>query len=85
MEALKSFSVINGATFFDPGIIKLNDSSGRVGICMQEPNNGDLPRGQVLIEMIDFISQQADVQPATTPVEAKGKAAVTWGDLKALQ
>ena len=75
----------NGATFFDPGIIKLNDSSGRVGICMQEPNNGDLPRGQVLIEMIDFISQQPDVLASTTPVEAKGKIAVTWGDLKALQ
>ena len=75
----------NGATFFDPGIIKLNDSSGRVGICMQEPNNGDLPRGQVLIEMIDFISQQPDVLPPTTPVEAKGKITVTWGDLKALQ
>ena len=75
----------NGDTFFDPGIIKLNDSSGRVGICMQEPNNGDLPRGQVLIEMIDFISQQADVQPVGTPVEAKGKVAVTWGDLKALR
>lgn len=75
----------NGDGFFDPGIIKLNDSSGRVGICMQEPNNGDLPRGQVLIEMIDFISQQADILPATTPVAAKGKAAVTWGGLKALQ
>ena len=75
----------NGAGFFDPGIIKLNDSSGRVGICMQEPNNGDLPRGQVLIEMIDFISQQPDMTDVGTPVEAKGKAAVTWGDLKALQ
>ena len=51
----------DGATLFDPGIIKLHNSSGRVGICMQEPQNGDLPRGQVLIEMIDFISQQADV------------------------
>ena len=50
----------NGAGFFDPGIIKLNDSSGRVGICMQN-TNGDLPRGQVLIEMIDFISQQPDI------------------------
>ncbi len=75
----------NGSGFFDPGIIKLNDSSGRVGICMQEPNNGDLPRGQVLIEMIDFISQQPDMAAETTPVEAKGKVAVTWGDLKALQ
>lgn len=75
----------NGAGFFDPGIIKLNDSSGRVGICMQEPNNGSLPRGQVLIEMIDFISMQPDVATATTPVEAKGKVAVTWGDLKDLQ
>lgn len=75
----------NGATFFDPGIIKLNDSSGRVGICMQEPNNGDLPRGQVLIEMIDFISMQPDVAAATTPVEAKDKVAVTWGDLKDLK
>lgn len=72
----------NGDGFFDPGIIKLNDSSGRVGICMQEPNNGDLPRGQVLIEMIDFISQQADIT-ATTPVEPTGKAAVTWGNIKA--
>ena len=75
----------NGAGFFDPGIIKLNDSSGRVGICMQEPSNGGLPRGQVLIEMIDFISLQPDVATATTPVEAKGKVAVTWGDLKDLQ
>ena len=50
----------NGAGFFDPGIIKLKDSSGRVGICMQNAN-GDLPRGQVLIEMIDFISQQPDI------------------------
>ena len=75
----------NGAGFFDPGIIKLNDSSGRVGICMQEPSNGGLPRGQVLIEMIDFISQQPDVAAATTPVEAKGKVTVTWGDLKDLQ
>ena len=69
----------NGATFFDPGIIKLNDSSGRVGICMQEPAGGDLPRGQVLIEMIGFISQQADV---VTPVEPAGKATTTWGHLK---
>lgn len=69
----------NGATFFDPGIIKLNDSSGRVGICMQEPNVGDLPRGQVLIEMINFISQQADV---ATPVEPAGKATTTWGHIK---
>ncbi len=50
----------NGAGFFDPGIIKLKDSSGRVGICMQN-TKGDLPRGQVLIEMIDFISQQPDI------------------------
>ncbi|MDE0086398.1 MAG: hypothetical protein OXU23_11830 [Candidatus Poribacteria bacterium] len=69
----------NGAERFDPGIIKLNDSSGRVGICMQEPNNGSLPRGQVLIEMIDFISQQADL---VTPVEPAGKATTTWGHLK---
>lgn len=69
----------NGATLFDPGIIKLNDSSGRVGICMQEPSGGDLPRGQVLIEMINFISQQADV---VTPVEPAGKATTTWGHLK---
>ena len=75
----------NGSGFFDPGIIKLNDSSGRVGICMQEPNNGDLPRGQVLIEMIDFISQQPDMEADRTPVEPTGKAAVTWGDLKTLQ
>ena len=73
----------NGDGFFDPGIIKLNDSSGRVGICMQEPNNGDLPRGQVLIEMIDFISQQPDILAATTPVEPTGKAAVIWGEIKA--
>ena len=72
----------NGAGFFDPGIIKLNDSSGRVGICMQEPNRGDLPRGQVLIEMIDFISQQADI---ATPVEPAGKASTTWGHLKAVR
>ena len=72
----------NGDGFFDPGIIKLNDSSGRVGICMQEPNNGELPRGQVLIEMIDFISQQPDILAATTPVEPTGKAAVIWGDIK---
>jgi hypothetical protein len=69
----------NGAERFDPGIIKLNDSSGRVGICMQEPNRGDLPRGQVLIEMINFISMQADV---ATPVEPAGKATTTWGHLK---
>ncbi|MCY3553275.1 MAG: hypothetical protein OXH39_22670 [Candidatus Poribacteria bacterium] len=69
----------NGAGFFDPGIIKLNDSSGRVGICMQEGNNGELPRGQILIEMIDFISQQADV---LTDVEPAGKAAVIWGNIK---
>lgn len=70
----------NGAGFFDPGIIKLNDSSGRVGICMQEGNTGDLPRGQILIEMIDFISQQSDV---ATPVESAGKTTTTWGVLKA--
>ena len=75
----------NGAGFFDPGIIKLNDSSGRVGICMQEGNNGELPRGQILIEMIDFISQQPDMAVDTTPVEPRGKATVTWGDLKASQ
>ncbi len=69
----------NGAGFFDPGIIKLNNSSGRVGICMQEGNNGTLPRGQILIEMIDFISQQTDV---ATPVEPAGKATTTWGHLK---
>jgi hypothetical protein len=73
----------NGAGFFDPGIIKLKDSSGRVGICMQEPNIGDLPRGPVLIEMIDFISQQPDVAGVGTAVEAQGKTAVTWGQLKA--
>jgi hypothetical protein len=73
----------NGAGFFDPGIIKLKDSSGRVGICMQEPNIGDLPRGPVLIEMIDFISQQGDVAGVGTAVEAQGKMAVTWGQLKA--
>ena len=72
----------NGAGFFDPGIIKLNDSSGRVGICMQEPSRGDLPRGQVLIEMINFISQQADV---VTPVEPAGKATTTWGHLKTVR
>lgn len=72
----------NGDTRFDPGIIKLNESSGRVGICMQEPNNGNLPRGQVLIEMINFISQQADV---ATPVEPVGKASTTWGTLKAIK
>lgn len=72
----------NGDGFFDPGIIKLNDNSGRVGICLQEPNNGDLPRGQILIEMIDFISQQPDVAAETTPVEPTGKAAVIWGDIK---
>ncbi len=70
----------NGADFFDPGIIKLNDSSGRVGICMQEPSRGDLPRGQVLIEMISFISMQDDV---ATPVEPTGKTSTTWGTLKA--
>ena len=73
----------NGAGFFDPGIIKLNDSSGRVGICMQEGNNGELPRGQILIEMIDFISQQPDIM--TTPVEPAGKVAVTWGNIKSVQ
>ena len=75
----------NGAEFFDPGIIKLDDSSGRVGICMQEPNNGDLPRGQVLIEMIDFISQQPDMLADSTPVEPTGKAAVTWGNIKSVR
>ena len=75
----------NGAGFFDPGIIKLNDSSGRVGICMQEPANGGLPRGQVLIEMIDFISQQPDMTADTTPVEPAGKVAVTWGNIKSVQ
>ena len=73
----------NGAGFFDPGIIKLNDSSGRVGICMQEGNNGELPRGQILIEMIDFISQQPDIM--MTPVEPAGKVAVTWGNIKSVQ
>ena len=75
----------NGAGFFDPGIIKLNDSSGRVGICMQEGNNGELPRGQILIEMIDFISQQPDMTADTTPVEPAGKVAVTWGNIKSVQ
>ena len=71
----------NGAdpAFFDPGIVKLIENSGRVGICMQEPNNGGLARGQVLIEMIDFISQQADI---TTAVEAEGKVATTWANIK---
>ena len=75
----------NGAGFFDPGIIKLNDSSGRVGICMQEGNNGELPRGQILIEMIDFISQQPDMLGPGTPVEPAGKVAVTWGNIKSVQ
>ena len=75
----------NGSGFFDPGIIKLNDSSGRVGICLQEPNNGDLPRGQILIEMIDFISMQPDILAGGTPVEPTGKAAVTWGGIKAVR
>ena len=75
----------NGAGFFDPGIIKLNDNSGRVGICMQEPGNGGLPRGQVLIEMIDFISQQPDMVADSTPVELTGKAAVTWGNIKSVR
>jgi len=70
----------NGSGWFDPGIIKLTGSSGRVGICMQEPNVGDLPRGQVLIEMIDFIAQQEG--DGTTSVDAAGKMATTWGNLK---
>ena len=53
--------------------------------CVQEGNNGELPRGQILIEMIDFISQQPDMAVDTTPVEPRGKATVTWGDLKASQ
>ena len=76
----------NGAdpAFFDPGIVKLTDSSGRVGICMQEPNDGALERGQVLIEMIDFISQQPDVAAGDgTAVEAAGKATTTWANIKA--
>ena len=72
----------NGAGFFDPGIIKLNDSSGRVGICMQEPGLGDAPRGQVLIEMIGFISQQSDV---ATPVEPVEKVTTTWGNIKSVR
>jgi hypothetical protein len=72
----------NGAGFFDPGIIKLNDSSGRVGICMHEPSVGDAPRGQVLIEMIGFISQQSDV---VTPVEPVEKVTTTWGNIKSVR
>ena len=72
----------NGAGLFDPGIIKLNDSSGRVGICMHEPSVGDAPRGQVLIEMIGFISQQSDV---VTPVEPVEKVTTTWGNIKSVR
>jgi len=69
----------DGADFFDPGIVKLTENSGRIGICMQEPGNGGLARGQVLIEMIDFISQQVDI---STAVEAEGKVATTWANIK---
>ncbi len=72
----------NGAGLFDPGIIKLNDSSGRVGICMHELSLGDAPRGQILIEMIGFISQQSDV---VTPVEPVEKVTTTWGNIKSVR
>ena len=70
----------NGAGWFDPGIVHDTETDGRIGICMQEPNNGNLPRGEVFAEMIDnFLAEVLGAQ-AVDPV---GKAATTWGHVKA--
>lgn len=70
----------NGAGFLDPAIVHDTETGGRIGIAFQEPNNGGLPRGEVLAEMIDnYLFEVLGAQA----VDPNQKVATTWGHLKA--
>ncbi len=66
----------NGAGFLDPCFVYDTETGGRIGIAFQEPNNGGLPRGEVMAEMIDnYLGEVLAVDPGE-------KVATTWGQLK---
>ena len=66
----------NGAGFLDPCFVYDTETGGRIGIAFQEPNNGGLPRGEVMAEMIDnYLAEMLPVDPGE-------KVATTWGQLK---
>ena len=70
----------NAAGFLDPAIVHDTETGGRIGIAFQEPNNPNLPRGEVLAEMIDnFLFEVLGPQA----VDPNGKVTTTWGNLKA--
>ena len=69
----------NSAGFLDPAIVHDTETDGRIGIAFQEPNNGGLPRGEVLAEMIDnYLFEVLGAQA----VDPNQKVATTWGHLK---
>ena len=69
----------SGAGFIDPAIVHDTETDGRIGIAFQEPNNGGLPRGEVLAEMIDnFLFEVLGPQS----VDPNQKVTTTWGHLK---
>lgn len=69
----------NGSGFLDPAIVHDTETGGRIGIAFQEPNNANLPRGEVFAEMIDnFLFEELGAQA----VDPNQKAATTWGYLK---
>ena len=66
----------NGAGFLDPCFVYDTETGGRIGIAFQEPNNGGLPRGEVMAEMIDnYLAEMLAVEP-------NDKVTTTWGHLK---
>lgn len=66
----------NSAGFLDPCFVHDTETGGRIGIAFQEPNNGGLPRGEVMAEMIDnYLGEVLAVDPGE-------KVATTWGHLK---
>ena len=66
----------NSAGFLDPCFVYDTETGGRIGIAFQEPNNGELPRGEVMAEMIDnYLAEMLAVDPGE-------KVATTWGHLK---
>ena len=69
----------NKAGFLDPAIVHDTETGGRIGIAFQEPNNGGLPRGEVLAEMIDnYLFEVLGAQA----VDPNQKVTTTWGLLK---
>ena len=69
----------NGADRIDPAIVYDTETEGRIGILFQEPNNGGLPRGEVLAEMIDNYLFEVLGPEAVDPND---KITTTWGDIK---